>query len=185
MFEELIAKIAAALDQNGLPYMIIGGQAVLLYGTPRMTKDIDITLGVSVDELDKVLEAAAMCDLRIIPENFKEFVARTFVLPTQVEPTGIRVDFIFSFTPYERHAIERANPVAFKNSVVMFASVEDVIIHKIFASRPRDLEDVRSIIIKNPNFDREYTSKWLKEFDRSMETDTFSRVLDEVLKESE
>jgi hypothetical protein len=25
--------------------MIIGGQAVLLYGEPRLTKDIDITLG--------------------------------------------------------------------------------------------------------------------------------------------
>jgi len=27
--------------------MVIGGQAVLLYGEPRLTKDIDITLGDS------------------------------------------------------------------------------------------------------------------------------------------
>ncbi|GAH87084.1 unnamed protein product, partial [marine sediment metagenome] len=30
--------------------MIIGGQAVLLYGEPRLTRDIDVTLG---DDIDK------------------------------------------------------------------------------------------------------------------------------------
>jgi hypothetical protein len=33
--------------------MIIGGQAVLLYGEPRLTRDIDITLGVSAEHLDR------------------------------------------------------------------------------------------------------------------------------------
>ncbi len=46
MFEELLKKIGLALDENAIPYMVIGGQAVLLYGEPRLTRDIDITLGV-------------------------------------------------------------------------------------------------------------------------------------------
>jgi len=29
--------------------MVIGGQAVLLYGEPRLTRDIDITLGIGVE----------------------------------------------------------------------------------------------------------------------------------------
>ena len=57
MFEALIAKIAEELGRAGLPYMIIGGQAVLLYGTVRMTKDIDITLGVDIGSLDLVVQA--------------------------------------------------------------------------------------------------------------------------------
>jgi len=44
MFEKLLSKIGAGLANHGLPYMIIGGQAVLLYGEPRLTKDIDIDL---------------------------------------------------------------------------------------------------------------------------------------------
>jgi len=185
MFEELIARISAVLDQNLLPYMIIGGQAVLLYGTPRMTKDIDITLGVSVDQLEIVVKAVGELGLEIIPEDFESFVQKTFVLPTKDGRTGIRVDLVFSFTPYERQAIERATPVSFRQTAVMFASVEDVIIHKIFAGRPRDLEDVRSIIIKNRDFDREYTRNWLMEYDRSMETDAFVKVFEEMLKEAE
>jgi hypothetical protein len=31
--------------------MVIGGQAVLLYGEPRLTKDIDIALGIGIDGL--------------------------------------------------------------------------------------------------------------------------------------
>jgi hypothetical protein len=185
MFEDLIVRLAAALDQNRLPYMIIGGQAVLLYGTPRMTKDIDISLGVSVDQLDIAVKAVGEVGLEIIPEDLEDFVRKTFVLPTKDEATGIRVDMVFSSTPYERQAIERVKPVSFRKVVVMFASVEDVIIHKIFAGRPRDLEDVRSIILKNRDFDREYTRNWLKELDRSMETDTFSEVFEAMLKEAE
>ncbi len=29
-----------------IPYMVIGEQAVLLYGEPHLTKDIDITVGI-------------------------------------------------------------------------------------------------------------------------------------------
>jgi hypothetical protein len=32
MFTELLKKIGSALDSGGFPYMVIGGQAVLLYG---------------------------------------------------------------------------------------------------------------------------------------------------------
>lgn len=183
MFESLIAKIAQALNQSGLPYMIIGGQAVLLYGAPRMTKDIDITLGVNVDRLDNLVETCRRIDLEIIPETVEDFVKKTLVLPTKDKGTGIRVDFIFSFTPYERLAIGRAKPVILRGTTVMFASAEDVIIHKIFAGRPRDLEDVRSIILKNLDFDREYTRTWLEEFDRSTESNGFARLLADMLRE--
>jgi len=183
MFEELLVKLARNLTESDLPYMIIGGQAVLLYGTPRMTKDIDITLGVDVDRLDKTAEVIRRVGLQIIPESFEAFVKKTFVLPTKDESTGIRVDFIFSFTPYERQAIDRANSVLLLGTAVMFASAEDVIIHKIFAGRPRDIEDVRSIIIKNPNLDREYTRNWLREFDLSMESGIFTIRFDDLLKE--
>ena len=38
MFETLLARLAGALSAAGIPYMVIGGQAVLLYGAPRLTE---------------------------------------------------------------------------------------------------------------------------------------------------
>jgi len=180
VFEQLITRIAAVMSSHQIPYMIIGGQAVLLYGVPRMTKDIDITLGMDIGGLDKVLEAVKNIGLRVLPGDFRGFVEQTSVLPTLDGTTGIRVDLIFSFTPYERQAIARAKTVALLETGVTFASVEDVVIHKIFAGRPRDLEDVRSMIIKNPHFDVKYVRTWLKEFDRSQEGRNFLKAFEKV-----
>jgi len=146
--------------------MVIGGQAVLLYGEPRLTRDIDITLGMGVDGYDKVKKNIKAVGLKSLVE--KEFVVRNKVLPTIDKKSGIRVDFIFSFSPYERQAIERARDIKLGRSIVRFASLEDVVIHKVIAGRARDLEDVKSILLKNPKYDLVYIKKWLKEIDKSL-----------------
>ncbi len=181
MFDQLISRIAAELRRAELPYMIIGGQAVLLHGLPRMTKDIDITLGLDTQDLDKVVKCVTAIGLEIIPDNFESFVEKTFVLPARHKESGIRIDFIFSFISYERQAIDRAKPVLLNGEPVMFASVEDVIIHKCFAGRPRDIEDARSIIIKNPDFDQAYVRRWLKELEILPERAGLGRAFEDLL----
>lgn len=106
MFEEILASLGKALRIRSIPYMVIGGQAVLLYGEPRLTRDIDITLGVDTGCLDEILDLAGELSLRALPDDVKEFALQTMVLPCLHEKTGIRVDFIFSFTPYETQAIQ-------------------------------------------------------------------------------
>lgn len=184
MFQDLIARIAASLAARKIPYMIIGGQAVLLYGEPRLTRDIDVTIGADVSRLPDVLRSAEDIGVTPLPDKVEDFVGRTMVLPTQHTDTGIRVDFIFSLTPYEIEAIARARKVPMAGQEVAFAQVEDLIIHKIFAGRPRDLEDVRSVLIRNPDADAGYIRRWLKEFDASVEggsfTETFGKILSEI-----
>jgi hypothetical protein len=151
--------------------MVIGGQAVLLYGEPRLTKDIDITLGMGIEGLDRIKKIVLDLDLKSLIEDVDGFVRETMVFPVQDKKSGIRIDFIFSFSPYERQAIERANRIKVKNVHVQFASLEDVIIHKIIAKRARDIEDVRMILLKNPDYDKTYIEKWLEEFDKALDED--------------
>src|SRR3990170_2910964 len=182
MFEEILSRIGECLKRHNLPYMIIGGQAVLLYGEPRLTRDIDITLGVDTNHLNQLLAILQKIPLKPIPEDIESFVKQTMVLPALDETTGIRVDFIFSFTPYETEAIKRAKSINILNQEVCFASVEDVIIHKIFAGRPRDLEDARTILLKNPDIDIRYIQGWLKEFDASIGNKDFLKTFEDILK---
>lgn len=183
MFEEILARIGANLSRSNLPYMIIGGQAVLLYGEPRLTRDVDVTLGVNIDRLHDLLTVVKELSLNPIPNDVESFVKQTMVLPTLDEPTGVRVDFIFSFTPYETDAIKRARKITIMDQEVCFASPEDLIIHKIFAGRPRDLEDVWSVILKNPGIDTQYIKNWLKEFDASFGEKDFLKTFEGILKE--
>lgn len=169
MFKKIISRIARALSKKKIPYMIIGGQAVLLYGEPRLTRDIDITLGVDIEKLPAIVELAREIGLSILVPDYQKFVTQTMVLPTGDKNSGIRVDFIFSFTPYEQQAIKRAKRIVIGKARVRFASIEDVIIHKIFAGRPLDMEDVRSIIIRNKEIDTGYIRRWLKLFEETGE----------------
>ena len=180
MFQKLLKKIANELDAHNIPYMVIGGQAVLLYGEPRLTKDIDITLGVGVSKLNEINGIVEKLNLKILVDE--NFVQNTMVLLVIDEKTGIRVDFIFSFSLYEKQAIERATEVKFGNTVVKFASLEDLVIHKIIAGRAIDIEDVRSIILKNPDYDAKYIKRWLQEFDKSL-NEKFLRVFQRIVKE--
>ena len=164
MIEKLIKKIAQKLDKDKIPYMVIGGQAVLIYGRPRLTQDIDITLGIDADDFAIVEKMCKKLRLNILPEKPEDFAKQTRVLPAEESKSKIRVDFVFSFSEYERQALERIKLVQIDNYAVRFASCEDVIIHKIVAGRAIDEEDVKSILIKNKkSVDLKYVRKWLSE----------------------
>ncbi len=169
MFEKIISRICASLTKRNIDYIIIGGQALLLYGEMRLTKDIDITLGINLEGLPELLECIKEAQLRILIEDVEKFTRQTMVVPSIEDSLGIRVDFILSFTEYEKEAIKRANVININGVDVRFASKEDLVIQKIFAGRPRDIEDVKSIIRKNRDLNTQYIERWLSEFDRSFE----------------
>jgi hypothetical protein len=153
MFAEHLAKLAQALDFAQLPYMLIGGQAVLVHGEPRLTRDLDVTLAVDIDRLPDLLRVLTGLGWPPLPGNPSEFVDQTLVLPCEDPATGIRMDFIFGLTPYEQAAVGRAGVHDMLGVPVRFATAEDLIIHKVLAGRPRDLEDVEGVLAKNRNLD--------------------------------
>jgi len=180
MFEKIICSISSALRERNIPYMLIGGQAVLLYGEPRLTRDIDITLGVDIDRLAEIISLAGDLGLKILPENVEKFTRETMVLPVADEETGIRIDFIFSFSPYEKQAIEKAKTVRMLDQNISFAAPEDLIIHKIIAGRPRDMEDVNGIMQRMKNIDIVYIRKWLNDFSAALNDGEIIKRLESI-----
>jgi hypothetical protein len=184
-FEALIARVADSLRRHDLAFMIIGGQAVLLHGEPRLTQDIDITLKALPDRLPALLQVCDAAALEPLPEDVFDFVRRTFVVPAAARDTGIRVDFIFSSTPYEGQAIERAVPVTLAGVPVPFATAEDVIIHKLFAARPRDLEDAMGVVRRQgKDLDWDYIRLWLEQFAQRPGRETVLDALEALLREA-
>lgn len=165
MLEELIKNVAQALDDHSIPYMVIGGQAVLIYGRPRLTRDIDITLGIDVDAFASISQISKTLKLRMLTPDAQSFAAKTRVLPTEDPRSKYRIDFIFSFSSYERQALQRATRVTMKGYPVRFASCEDLVIHKMVAGRAIDHEDVRDVLARNrESVDLAYLKDWLREF---------------------
>jgi len=175
VFDQLLEKLAFAFEEHEIEYMVIGGQALLLYGEPRLTKDIDVTLGVGPEELDLVLEIVSNLKWKTLVDKPESFVSETLVLPCVDEETDIRIDIIFSIASYEREALKRVHKQRVGEAMVCYASVEDLIIHKMVAGRPRDLEDVRVLLIKNVGLDEAYLEKLLTEFGELFAVDLLDR----------
>jgi hypothetical protein len=68
-----------------------------------------------------------------------------------------RVDLLVALTEYQQEALGRA-----EDHVL---SVEDVIVHKLIAGRPRDRDDIRSILEAGHAIDWDYVRRWAGEFD--------------------
>jgi len=182
VIEKLIRRITERLDKDKIPYMIIGGQAVLIYGRPRLTRDIDITLGIDTDSFAQAADACKKLKLRLLPDNPQDFAQETKVLPAEDLKSRIRVDFIFSFSEYERQAIGRARQVTIDGYPVRFAACEDVITHKMVAGRAIDEEDVMSILVRNKDaVDLTYIRKWLATFSELDEYSYALRRFEELL----
>lgn len=172
--DRLLARLATALDRARVAYMVIDGHAVLVHGVVRLTQDIDITLGLSADDLPRV--KALIADLALQPlVDVDSFARETMVIPCAESSSNLRVDLILSQSPYEREAIARARGVKFDGVEVRIASAEDVIIHKLVAGRARDLEDVRGILIKNPALDLALVRRWLREWGDLIESPLVER----------
>lgn len=180
-FEGLLARLTSVLDGRGVPFMLIGGQAVLLHGDPRLTQDVDVTLGVGPERWSDLVDACADIVLQPLPDDIQRFVETTFVLPALDEATDIRVDLIFSSTPYEAQAIERAVRVEIRGEQVPFVTAEDLIIHKLFAGRPRDLDDAASVVRrKGPDLDWDYMRNWTQTFAQVEGREAMPVQLDEL-----
>ncbi|MCC6581465.1 MAG: nucleotidyltransferase [Phycisphaeraceae bacterium] len=133
--EQLIRRVAKALDDRGVHHVIIGGQAVNIHGHSRFTRDVDFTTVLSPFDAQPVLDAARHCRLQPLPVDVVTFIMQAQILPCHDPRTGMGVDFSFVDSPYLQEARDRAVTVDVAGYPVRFLSVEDLLIHKAIAGR--------------------------------------------------
>ena len=142
--ENALAKITAFLEQQHVPYMVIGGMANLIWGEPRATLDVDVTVLVPQPAIDGFIESVGR-DYTILVQDPSGFVRDTRVLPVSSQ-SGIRIDLIFGLLPFEEEAVRRAVPVEAAGRSIRVCTAEDLILMKMISDRPRDLADARAIV---------------------------------------
>ncbi len=161
---EAVVEVASFLESIRIPYAIIGGLAVQHWGEPRATRDVDITVMVPAESVDAFLhQATHRFQPRLV--DAVEFARRSRVLLIQAG-NGIPIDLSLGVPGYEEEVMERAVTVPWPGGkTVRIIGCEDLIIHKCVAGRPRDLEDVRSILQRQQGrVDVAYIRRWLQEF---------------------
>ena len=144
--ERALLRLAAFLDQQEIPYVVIGGLAVAVWGEARSTLDIDSSIWVPEERVESFIVEVGR-DFELLVDSPQAFVEETRVLPLR-SPEGIRIDLIFGRIPFEKQAIERGTEVSTGEASVRFCTAEDLILMKILSERERDLSDARGVALR-------------------------------------
>lgn len=146
-----VIKAAADLqtfcDTQAWRCCFIGGLAVQRWGEPRETIDADLTLLTGFGDEDPFITAlAGRFEPRI--DQAAAFARAHRVLLLKA-PSGVGLDIALGGLPFETSVVERATLFSFTPNVSLrTCSVEDLIVLKAFADRPKDWVDVDGVLLR-------------------------------------
>jgi predicted nucleotidyltransferase len=176
---ECVQRLLAKFDDRGV---IIGGIAVGFLGRPRLTEDVDAMFLLSTSDIPEFLEAAKNENIQPRIPNADEFARKNRVLLLQHVPTETNIDISLGIMPFEEEMVERSIVQSTASLSVRLPTPEDLIIMKAIAHRPKDLEDIRTIVDKNPSLDVDRIKHWTKSFADVLETPSLWTDIEDMFK---
>lgn len=129
-------------NEHGLEYLVFGAQAAILYGTARLSFDVDILIRATPDNARRFIDAMSRVGFGISKELSPDDVLHKPFFTVQDQ---CKVD-VFTRLPnaggtYEDHAARKCVIQAGESSVPC-VSIETLISSKMGTGRPKDEQDI-------------------------------------------
>ncbi|WP_438002495.1 nucleotidyltransferase [Sorangium sp. So ce296] len=180
----MLADLAGALRRRRLRWYVFGAQAAVAYGRPRMTADVDVTVDLAhtstlalVDDLSR-----AGFDLRI--HLGEDFLRDARLLPLVHRPTCMPIDVVIAASSLHVEFLARRRVIDLGGVRVPMISPEDLVVTKVLAGRPKDLEDVRGVLIEQRDLDLDRIRDLLGELEAALGEDRLLRRLERLIRKA-
>jgi len=141
-----LADLARCLDALGIRWFLFGGQAAIIYGSTRVTEDIDVTIELGACTPRRLVSAVLRKGFALRAGTTPALVERDRVLPIVHTASSIPVDIVFAGPGLEESFLARRQEHQREGTRIPVASPEDLIVMKILAGRPRDVDDIRAVL---------------------------------------
>lgn len=161
--------------------VIIGGIAASLLGTPRYTVDLDAVFLLSIQDVPRLLQAAAKNGIEPRIPNCLEFARKSRVVLLRHVESGTDIDISLGILPFEAEMVKNSKTYELGPIQLQLPSPEDLIILKAVAHRPKDLEDIRSIAASHPNLDKARIQFWVEQFGEALDLPQLWNMIQELL----
>jgi hypothetical protein len=166
---EVFGVVQGALEAAGVPYMVTGSFASAVHGEPRASKDIDVVIAPTREQLIAFLRQLPPGRFHADEHEALDALEHRSMFNIIDYSSGWRVDLIlrknrpFSETEFGRRRRERLAGLQ-----VSVATAEDVLISKLewakLGESARQLEDAASILrIQGDALDLPYVEHWIGE----------------------
>ena len=144
---EAVARLARFAEELAKPWALIGGVAVIARAFVRATKDVDLLVSCPASEARALLEVARRHGYAWEESDVRDFLdaglLRMWGPPSRRE--GLGLDVLLTDSAFDEDAVRRASIVEVLGTKVAVATPEDLVLMKVQANRPIDLDDVLAL----------------------------------------
>ena len=161
---DFVRLIADRLTSVGVKYMLTGSMAMAAYGNPRMTRDVDIVMECSEEDVDPIVRLFE-ADCYISRDAVLKAVANRSMFNIIHNEWVIKADFIVrKDDEYHRTEFDRRREIVVAGIGLFMTAPEDLILSKLVWAHESQSElqmrDVRDLLATGISLDREYLEHW-------------------------
>jgi len=137
-------ELCRLFNERRVEYLLVGGQAVIAHGYPRLTKDMDLWIRPSIENGSRVLLALADFGTPLTDFNPERVTDPRTLLMLGRDP--FRIDILtdipgIGFDVAWAHRVS----VTLDGQIIPLISADDLIVNKIASGRLQDLADVEAL----------------------------------------
>ena len=165
--QELLKRVAEALDKLGIEYMLSGSFASSLQGEPRSTHDIDIVVSIRSSAAKALADSFAAPDYYLTEEDVREALGSEGMFNLIETNTGDKVDFwILTNQPFDVSRFQRKYHEDVMGMKLAVSAPEDTILAKLHwakesgGSEKQFNDALRVFEVQFGKLDIEYLRSW-------------------------
>jgi len=166
---DVLRRITDALTGAGIPYMLAGSFASAYYGAVRSTRDIDLVIEATPEQLTDFIQRLPKEQYYADLDAALEAHHRQSLFNVIDMASGWKLDLIIrKARAFSLEEFCRRQFVNLQDIPLFVASAEDVIVSKLewskLAQSQRQIEDVVAILrMRWESLDHSYLEKWIVE----------------------
>jgi len=154
---DILDLVCNFMNENNINYVIVGGIAVLFYGNPRTTMDIDCVIQIDDINIPPLVKFLQDNDFFADEEDMKAAFKERSHCTVEDKGTMFRLDIKGVYNEMDERTIKNKKTVKLDHIVIYIASPEDTIANKLLFSREQDVNDAQGIYARQYDvLDMEY-----------------------------
>ena len=165
----LLRALSKALDAHGCRWYLFGAQAATIWGRPRLTTDVDVTVEIASAGSELLVAGLSAAGFRLSEAFSNQFVRSTRVLPLIHMESTMPLDIVLAGPGLEEQFLARVVAVQVDDFMVPVISPEDLVLTKLLAGREKDVGDIRGVLhARGDSLDLDYIRRTLRVIEEAM-----------------
>jgi len=169
--DEMISALVNVLQEQKVPYVVIGGIAASILGRPRMTMDSDIVIILNDALIAGFIKKMKKKGFSVSTGSESKIVSRLQrKLPVKLRyKKHYSVDIRIASYSLDAQAINRAKKISLFSVKLPIVTPEDLIVYKVARFELIDQMDIQAILVKHAST---LDIKYLKAAAQSLSVET-------------